>query len=85
MRYRDYDITLRTAEEVSKLGSTPVEIAKLIGCPAQVVRSWLNGEFTPSAHYLRRFHEVGCDVLYILTGTHYNLLGGEIHARPKSN
>ena len=85
MRYRDYDITLRTAEEVSKLGSTAVEIAKIIGCPAQVVRSWLNGEFTPSAHYLRRFHEVGCDILYILTGTHYIISGGETHARLNSH
>lgn len=85
MRYRDYDITLRTSEEVSKLGSTPGEIAKIIGCPTQIVRSWLSGEFTPSAHYFRRFHEVGCDVLYILTGEHYTILGGETDARLKSN
>ena len=70
MRLRDFGIAERTTEEVSKLGDTPLEIAKLIGCPAQLVRYWLDSTYTPSAYYLRRFHELGCDVIYILTGKH---------------
>lgn len=70
MRYRDYGISQRTSEEVSRLGQTPLEISKIVGCPSNLVRSWLDGEYTPSAFYLRRFHELGLDVIYILTGNH---------------
>lgn len=70
MRYRDYGISQRTSEEVSRLGESPRDIGKLLGCPAKLVRSWLSGEYTPSAFYLRRFHELGLDVIYILTGNH---------------
>jgi hypothetical protein len=78
MRFRDNGIIDRTIEEVSRLGTTPMEIAKIVGCPTNLVRSWLDGTFTPGAFYLRRLHETGCDVLYILTGNHYKLSGGDI-------
>lgn len=68
MRLRDFGIAERTAEEISKLGNTPQKIANLLGCPTRLVRYWLDGIYTPSAYYLRRFHELGCDVIYILTG-----------------
>lgn len=77
MRMRDVGIADRTAEEVSKIDSDPRVIAKLIGCPTALVRTWLDGTYTPSAYYLRRFHEIGCDVLYILTGNHYINSGGD--------
>ena len=70
MGLRDFGIAERTAEEVSKLGVTPIDIANRIGCPSQLVRCWLGGTYTPSAYYLRRLHELGCDVIYILTGKH---------------
>lgn len=70
MRLRDFGIATRTTEEISKLGKTPTEISKVIGCPTQLVYYWLDSTYTPSAYYLRRFHEVGCDVIYILTGKH---------------
>lgn len=75
MRLRNVGIAERTAEVVSTLGNTPLEIAKRIGCPAQLVSHWLDGTYTPSAFYLRRFHELGCDVIYILTGKHSNTGG----------
>jgi hypothetical protein len=78
---RDVGIADRTAEEVSKIDSDPHVIAKLVGCPVQLVRYWLDGTYTPSAYYLRRFHEIGCDVLYILTGNHYINSGGDIDVR----
>jgi hypothetical protein len=77
MRPRSFDIIDRTIEEVSKLGNTPTEIAELIGCRPKQITCWLSGEFTPSAFYLQRFHEVGCDVLYILTGRRYTISGGD--------
>ena len=79
MRMRDVGIASRTIEELSKLGNEPLEIAKIVGCPTNLVRYWLDGVYTPSAFYLRRFHEIGCDVLYILTGKHYNISGGDTH------
>lgn len=77
MRIRDQGIIDRTIEEVSNLGDTPYAIANLVGCPVQQIRNWLDGAYTPSAYYLQRFHEVGCDVLYILTGKHYTITGGD--------
>lgn len=79
MRLKNVGITERTAEEVAKLGNNTGEIAQLIGCPKHQVKYWLDGIYTPSAFYLRRFHEIGCDVLYILTGKHYvvSVSGGD--------
>lgn len=77
MRPNDVNIRDRLIEELSKLGDTPYAVAKLIGCPTQLVRYWLDGVYTPSAFYLQRLHEIGCDVLYILTGTHYTISGGD--------
>lgn len=77
MRVRNHDIDVRTAEEVAKLGRTPDEIAERIGCRTPSVRSWLTGTFTPSAQSLRQLHFAGCDVLYILTGKHYTISGGD--------
>ncbi len=81
MRMRDAGIIDRTVEEVSKLGNDPTVIAKLVGCPTQLIQYWLDGAYTPSAFYLRRLHEIGCDVLYILTGNHYTVIGGDTDVR----
>jgi hypothetical protein len=77
MRIRDTSIIDRTIEELSRINNDPHELAKLVGCPTQLIRYWLDGVYTPSAFYLRRFHEIGCDVLYILTGKHYTISGGD--------
>lgn len=68
MRWTDLDMRKRTVEELNKLGDTPQEIAKVIGCKDQAVRHWLNEEGVPSHLYLKRLYEVGCDILYIITG-----------------
>ena len=77
MRYNDVNITDRVIEEVSKLGNNAYQIGKIVGCSTQLVQSWLDGVYVPGAYYLRRLHEIGCDVLYILTGKHYTLTGGD--------
>jgi hypothetical protein len=64
-------------EELSKLGDTPRAVAKFVDCPTNLVQYWLDGVYTPSAFYLRRLHDVGCDILYILTGKHYTISGGD--------
>lgn len=68
MRIKDEGISVRTAEELLKLGDTPHDIAKIIKCPSNQVKHWLDCEYDPSAYYLKRFYEVGLDIIYILTG-----------------
>ncbi len=68
MRKTDYDIRDRCAEELRRFGRTPKEISERTGFVPQLVRVWLDGEATPSAASLARFHALGMDVLYILTG-----------------
>lgn len=68
MRWTDWEMRKRSAEELNKLGDTPQEIAKIIGCSDTLVRYWLNEEGVPSHRYLKRLYEIGCDILYIITG-----------------
>ena len=72
MRWTDWDMRARSAEELRKLGDTPQEIAKIIGCSDTLVRYWLNEEGVPSHLYLKRLYEIGCDILYIITGVRQN-------------
>lgn len=75
MRKTDPDMVERMVEEVRKLGGSYAEIARRIGCPYQLVQFWLTKSGLPSAYYLRRLHELGCDILYMI-------VGGERHVRP---
>jgi hypothetical protein len=68
MRKTDYGIRDRCAEELRQFGSTPKAISESTGFVPQLVRVWLDGEATPSAASLARFHELGMNVIYILTG-----------------
>ena len=72
MRRTDLAMRKRTVEELKRLADTPTEIAKVIGhgCSDSLVRYWLNEEGVPSHFYLNCMHEVGCDILYIITGVH---------------
>lgn len=77
MRYRDKAIVDRTIEELTRISDDPHELSKLLGCPKQLVCYWLDGTYTPGAYYLWKIHTIGCDVLYILTGTRYTITGGD--------
>lgn len=68
MRKTDYGIRDRCAEELLRFGNTPQTISERTGFVPQLIRVWLNGEATPSAASLARFHALGMDVIYILTG-----------------
>lgn len=68
MRQTDWTMRKRTAEELMKLSDTAREIAKLVGCSENLVKYWLNEEGVPSHFYLNKLHNLGCDILYIITG-----------------
>lgn len=68
MRYKDPGIPRRAAEELYKLPGTNREIAQRIGCNPNSITDWEVGRTIPSAYYLKRMYEIGCDVIYILTG-----------------
>ena len=82
MRRMDYDQRARAAEEIQKLNYNHYIVAAKLGCPPGLVRYWLNLEGLPSAYYLARLHELGCDILYIITGKHYTITGGDTDVRP---
>lgn len=63
-----YLMAERVAEEINKLGKTQVEVARKLGCSAGLVRKWANAESVPSSAYLAQLHNIGADVMYIITG-----------------
>ena len=68
MRKTDVNMRKRTVEELSKISTYPPEIARQVGCPDALARYWMNEEGVPSHYYLKRLYELGCDILYIITG-----------------
>lgn len=71
MRPTDPDMFARTAEEIRRLGKTPSEIGRLIGCNRKVVHYWLDEGGVPCAVYLSRLHDIGFDVMYVITGKRF--------------
>ena len=65
----DIEIGKRAYEEVMRLYSNESSraISRRIGCEYKTVNSWRTG-YSPSAIYLSRLHEMGADVIWILTG-----------------
>ena len=68
MRRTDPEMTMRLAEEIFRLGLGNVELAQKIGCEPNTICLWTSGRGVPYAWYLARLYEVGCDIIYILTG-----------------
>lgn len=62
------DITSRLSEEFRRLGYIQVDIAKKLDCNPVVVHAWVSGRNLPQAFYLAKLHQIGYDVIYILTG-----------------
>lgn len=66
------EIGQRAFEEVDKIFNVSkyggmITAAKTIGCYKNAIYEWENGK-SPDAIYLQRLHEIGADVIYILTG-----------------
>ena len=52
--------------DVKKYGNKLL-VSKTIGCDKKAIGGWENG-VAPDAIHLQRLHEIGADVIYILTG-----------------
>lgn len=66
------EIGCRAFEELERLydvkkRGNKLLVSKMIGCDRKVIGEWENG-VAPGAIYLQRLHEIGADVIYILTG-----------------
>lgn len=68
MRKTEFNMRERTVEELSKLGKSPYELGKILGCPTSLVNYWMDKQGVPSHYYLEKLYHLGCDILYIITG-----------------
>lgn len=76
-RKTDVRIGYRAAAEAMRLsGYSAATAALLLGAERKIVYIWADG-CAPTAIYLQRLHEMGADVIYILTGRRS---GGEARA-----
>lgn len=66
-RKADVRIGYRAAEEAFRIAHSAQYAAVLVGGERKIVYTWSEGN-APSAIYLQRLHELGADVIYILTG-----------------
>lgn len=63
-----YSMNVRMAEELEALGISNSEAARRLGCNKTLISQWIRGTNHPSAYYLARLYDLGCDIVYILTG-----------------
>jgi phosphoribosylformimino-5-aminoimidazole carboxamide ribonucleotide (ProFAR) isomerase len=56
--------------DVKKYGNKLL-VSKMVGCDKKAIGGWENG-VAPDAIHLQRLHEIGADVMYILTGVRKN-------------
>lgn len=68
MKKAELEMRRRLSEELNKLGWTNAEIADELRCSKAIVTLWRQGERFPGPVYLRDLYEIGCDIMYILTG-----------------
>ena len=66
-RKADPSIGRRAFEEVYNLADTLPAASKLLGADRKLLYSWHHGA-TPEVFYLVKLHDLGADILYILTG-----------------
>lgn len=63
---------LRLREEITKLGWSDTDIADELRCSKESVSTWRSGVGFPGPVFLRDLYELGCDIMYILTGERSN-------------
>lgn len=61
------EIGYRAREEVLRLFDKDKDARAALGCGINTITHWGEGD-APSTLYMARLHEVGADVVYILTG-----------------
>lgn len=67
MKKAPIEIGYRAREEVLRLFEKDKDARAALGCGINTITHWGEGD-TPGAIYLARLHELGADVIYILTG-----------------
>lgn len=65
------EMRIRLREELDKLhenGWSWADIADELRCSKSLVSRWRCGSLFPDTCYLRDLYEIGCDIMYIITG-----------------
>ena len=70
-RKADINIGYRAASEVIRLSKSTKHACEIMGCNRELLKGWRHG-VAPSAIYLVRLHEIGADIIWILTGEKKN-------------
>jgi hypothetical protein len=65
----ELEIGHRAAYETRRLFDRVKDATGAIGCNRKAINEWEHGS-APSTIYLARMHELGADVIWILTGKH---------------
>lgn len=69
MNRTDTDMYARVAEEILRRRDISyVQLARELGCNYTTVQVWMRGEGVPGPYFLRRLHNLGYDIIYMLTG-----------------
>ena len=68
MTIAEPEMIRRLQEELNKLGWSNTDIADELLCTDATVSHWRCGITFPNIRYLRDLYEIGCDILYIITG-----------------
>lgn len=66
-RTPDIGIGIRAAQEIYRLYPKKKHAMIALGCGKHTINEWEHGA-APSAGSLKRLHELGADVIWILTG-----------------
>jgi len=66
-RPTDIGIGIRATQEILRLYPKKKHAMMALGCGKHTINEWRNG-VAPSAANLQRLHELGADVIWILTG-----------------
>ena len=62
------EMKARLSEEINKLGWSTKDIAEELLCSKNAVVTWKRGSDFPTITHLRDLYEIGCDIMYIITG-----------------
>lgn len=68
MKRTEPEMRARLSEEIIKLGWSNRDIAEELLCSCEVVAMWRRGVAFPNIRHLRDLYEIGCDIMYIITG-----------------
>lgn len=69
---KDYPMSDRLNEELFRLGYTDRELSKKLGISHKTIAYWRSNNCIPGAVSLKLLHEVGADIMYIITGRRTN-------------